>query len=1082
MQSFWNKRLKAFFICCCMLIFMGMGAQTVSTAYQTQINSTFAGVDKTKIPHQLLVDYAMEFAELSAYSGTLTSDNLTHRGHLTAIYHTLLMARVNTNVTGLVSPDTYRTNWDNLRQPDKIALSGLYYKYSQFKSNAYPNYITVINDKLYDKYVNGVWQNPYEDKEVFAMATPILVYQGLNVDVELPNTLWYTNQAGNVQSIAIDFGDGNGYQAMTLGQVKSISYTQSGVYEWKYKLTLTNSQVLYSHSKIQVEGTYTSPPPGAKEVKTAKRLPSEPCSGNIVNGIDEVEFAGTRTYLGQANSATLEIDYSGTNCVIDKPLIVVEGFDSGLMGVENPLGESRYATFRTEADFFTGNLPTQLNTYDIIYVNWDDGNDYLQRNAALLKDIIEWVNTEKTGNTPNVVLGQSMGGLIARYALADMEQTPGEDHDTSLYISHDAPHRGANIPLGIQYFARHMADQFVSTPLGDYEIDTGTGSPVSIEDIKDLLDAPGTKQLLANTVNSNFVIVTTEFDSWQTDLQSKGYPQQTRNVAISNGSHCADLQAFSPGYELFSMNGNGKTSLLTNFLMQLFKPITNLGFLYLAIAFNEPGLLIGVLPGNSKFNLDFKANALPEYGQNAQIYKGKITFTKKLFWFINITVNLTDRSYNNPVGILPYDTYPGGFYDVFLNFSGTSIDNVLGNLNINTNIANSFNFIPSPSALDIGGNFNIQLSEYEHLYKYSVNKLIGFPFDPPFDNFTTSFPNSGAGNEEHISFNTRNGNWLAEELDGDSQANDFDCIYVCESGDIVGAEGICSGSETYTLSVGSGTYNWTVTQEPFFGQSGNLVTVSGNGTSNLTLTRTGPLSGTVTISITPTGICGTAPAAITKTISVGTTLPVVVSADPDPNKIYAQWDECLLYFADITGDLQLNSSNFEFAFSPYNDFDYDGPYGDAVPTWCIAQAPFLNLEFSARLKNDCGWGDWYLFTYLLQGYDPNYPGGFQFMMSTAAPEADLTLEIIEGESAASEESAKASATSRKIASASKDQKYTEDTYNIEVVDVYGRIKYQKKGIQDKKIHINKARWALGIYYIKVSNSKGEFKSRGIAIE
>ena len=56
-------------------------AQTVSTAYATQINATFANLDKTKIPHKLLVDYAMEFEELSAYNGTLTTQNLVNAGN-----------------------------------------------------------------------------------------------------------------------------------------------------------------------------------------------------------------------------------------------------------------------------------------------------------------------------------------------------------------------------------------------------------------------------------------------------------------------------------------------------------------------------------------------------------------------------------------------------------------------------------------------------------------------------------------------------------------------------------------------------------------------------------------------------------------------------------------------------------------------------------------------------------------------------------------------------------------------------------------------------------------------------------------
>ena len=220
---------------------------------------------------------------------------------------------------------------------------------------------------------------------------------------------------------------------------------------------------------------------------------------------DTLHFTGTQKYLGKPNKAILEFRFATDNpsLQIKKPLIVVEGFDSGLLGIENEFGENDLSHFITEIMFDTGSLGNEINTYDIIYINFKEGRDYMQRNAYLVEDIIKWVNTVKEGTAPNVVLGQSMGGLIARYALADMEKKKINtglstwDHQTSLYISHDAPHLGANIPIAIQYLARHLADQFISTPIGDMNINvTGNGGAVSIEDMEDVLNSPGTKQLL----------------------------------------------------------------------------------------------------------------------------------------------------------------------------------------------------------------------------------------------------------------------------------------------------------------------------------------------------------------------------------------------------------------------------------------------------------------------------------------------------------------------------------------------------------------------------------------------------------
>ncbi|TXD81044.1 hypothetical protein ESY86_19495 [Subsaximicrobium wynnwilliamsii] len=250
-----NTLFSRFAIALGLCFALNVKGQTVNTEWATKINQTFAGIDKDRIPHSLLRDYAMEFTDLSNYNGTLSDTNYVSRGALKSIYNTLVMARVKPTVTSLVSPSVFRQNWNNLRQENTLVISGLYYKYSQLKSNAYPNFITVSNNKLYDKYVNGVWQNPYEVKQVFAMTTPITKFKGLTIDVQLPQSLWYTNQASSVQNIAIDFDNGAGYINMPFGGSYQLQYTEEGIYDWTYKLTLTNGQILYSQSRVIFEET-----------------------------------------------------------------------------------------------------------------------------------------------------------------------------------------------------------------------------------------------------------------------------------------------------------------------------------------------------------------------------------------------------------------------------------------------------------------------------------------------------------------------------------------------------------------------------------------------------------------------------------------------------------------------------------------------------------------------------------------------------------------------------------------------------------------------------------------------------------
>jgi alpha/beta superfamily hydrolase len=106
-----------------------------------------------------------------------------------------------------------------------------------------------------------------------------------------------------------------------------------------------------------------------------------------------------------------------------------------------------------------------------VYVDFDNGVDYIQRNAYLLETVIKWVNDHKVGNQPNKMLGLSFGGIIAQWALRDIEEAGSTanneayPHQVGLLITHDSPHQGANVPLSIQMLVRKLASTTIRNPI-----------------------------------------------------------------------------------------------------------------------------------------------------------------------------------------------------------------------------------------------------------------------------------------------------------------------------------------------------------------------------------------------------------------------------------------------------------------------------------------------------------------------------------------------------------------------------------------------------------------------------------------
>ncbi|MAZ73114.1 MAG: hypothetical protein CMC70_08185 [Flavobacteriaceae bacterium] len=245
----------------------------------------------------------------------------------------------------------------------------------------------------------------------------------------------------------------------------------------------------------------------------------------------------TQEYFGQGE---FEIFLDVVDGVLDKPIILLDGFDPGdardINGLYNSLafgGENLADIVRNEGfDIVVLNAP--LYTTDGKDI--DGGADFIQRNAMVLIELINFLNEEKVGDEELVVLGPSMGGLIARYGLAFMEEND-IPHETRLFISFDSPHKGANIPISLQYLINYLAQE-----IGDAQaiaiVDEVLNSPAAKEMLYDhllghLLDGSPTQQDPTKLLPAG----APDFrDAFQAELDALGFPQNVRNVTMINGT------------------------------------------------------------------------------------------------------------------------------------------------------------------------------------------------------------------------------------------------------------------------------------------------------------------------------------------------------------------------------------------------------------------------------------------------------------------------------------------------------------------------------------------------------------------
>ena len=166
-----------------LLVFFAIGeidAQSINTTVASSINNVFSPLEKNRVPYNILLDYGIEFIDISKYDGVLGSDNYTSAAMYKEFYNTLISSATATGVSGMASPTVENAEWQTLQQQQNnvykgsatapLILNGLYYNYSKIFTDALStNKIQVVNGKYDDQYINGVWQNPYESKIAFAI-------------------------------------------------------------------------------------------------------------------------------------------------------------------------------------------------------------------------------------------------------------------------------------------------------------------------------------------------------------------------------------------------------------------------------------------------------------------------------------------------------------------------------------------------------------------------------------------------------------------------------------------------------------------------------------------------------------------------------------------------------------------------------------------------------------------------------------------------------------------------------------------------------------------------------------------------
>lgn len=405
--------------------------------------------------------------------------------------------------------------------------------YATFYDSAFINegqYYTTTDTSITDVSNRSI--EPFIMKSTFAvtLTTPVSYFKKVTYVIDT-SFIFTKNKLLNINSKdlnpnyarwKIDFGDGLGWRPINplTTSIFTITYADTGRYD------------------ILLAIFYCDPYPNCNTSPSKLSLTSIFILNNLEPKLPDLTYVFPFVTVGLYKGCG---DMNGSTYIPNKPIIIIEGIDL-LNTTSIPQIYEDY--IKLSGDKRLGQL-TKYN-YDFYIVNFNNTRLDLRDNAKGVIALIDYLKSIMETNEQFVVVGESMGGVIARYVLTYMEtdtykndpnaHKPLQMHNTRLFISNDAPHQGATLPVAYQIFYKNIRSSYIYNML------------MSMQWIFPLLDnelywtnlmkSKSIKQLLAYHIDANGphpdrVEFMNELIGMNTN--TNGYPAFCKMISLTDG-------------------------------------------------------------------------------------------------------------------------------------------------------------------------------------------------------------------------------------------------------------------------------------------------------------------------------------------------------------------------------------------------------------------------------------------------------------------------------------------------------------------------------------------------------------------
>ena len=764
---------------------------------------------------------------------------------------------------------------------DSVPLAVLDYQFHWLDTLAVRDgLVTVQQGRLYD--VANPSRSPYLLRSLTLAAPLVDTLRQTTATFVLPPALLLTNRTRRVSSVTVDFNDGGPSRGMLPGQSLTITYSGNGRKVVWFTVQFNDGSTAQIRSAIYVKAPtvqYRSIPVTLANlgIVDARIAFQDYNSTTSLRGRGEV--------LGVLHNPASQAEFdAGQPIKLRRPVIVLDGFDPGdrsqIFKNLSDLPEDKSVYNLLNDKGILPLLDEQHLQRDLIILNFpkspritaagtttaldvDGGADYIERNALVLVELINrlkpMLDIDPATGQPYqfTIIGPSMSGLISRYALAYMEgqkfnnvPVPAGaaanywEHNTAAWLSFDAPHEGAVVPMGDQAFLSFFQGLAESAR---ENLNNSVNSPAAKHLLVHHILAPGNTPAGAPGFRDRFMLALRD----NGEPGSLGYPVHLRRLALADGRLNGQGDFGTPCGKMFDVDISLRTgnAIVATILSTLLSPLSQVPTRIAACT----------------------ARYAPGVGTSCTVFEGVINYSIYGYSFPGgfTYVPLYSRRVIDAGSQGSYDLTPGGFRNTQdgLKRQAEAAGRTAGGREQAykvevTNVSPNHCFIPTVSALGF---------QYQNTANYQNTSSLPNPYtnllgrdlvcnnEIPFDDFYAPTSN----NLEHVTPDAGAGAFLFRELMPQVATPVFTAAptVMCPGGSVT----FSVKAECARAGQPATVYDWTLSGSAVFAATGTQ-TLSGAGNSQVVSATSA--TGMVTLTVVARRAGAAASTTVTKYIHI----------------------------------------------------------------------------------------------------------------------------------------------------------------------------------------------------------------------